>query len=301
MTAPAYPIAMLPPNGLIDPWVARMLSLDLRSRRHVLKQFKPEPLPPFLYKYFSSNQAYSHQNLRDVIVESVLRMNPPSEFNDPFEMRAHILMNGTEEERLARFESLARQQAPHLGWRALQARIQALMSGTQEDFTPTWQQSLKNIREETGVYCFAGSAKNTLMWSHYASNHKGVCLQFERVRDLAILSHAIQVRYTPDLPVLNWIVGFHEGIGDMLFAKHPCWEYERESRILIYGQAGRYLPFGPQALRKLILGCRAEAAFVEAVNGWLEERAAIGHPSIDVYFARQHPKKYRLVVARRVA
>jgi hypothetical protein len=287
---------VLPPNREIDPWVAKMLSLDISNRRHVLKRFKPSPMPPFLYKYFSANHPYSRQNLRDVIVRSVLRMNPPSEFNDPFEMRAHFVMTATEDEKLARFESLAREQAPHLGWRALQARIRALMAASEETFTPVWQQSLNSIREEAGIYCFAGSGKSTLMWSHYASDHKGACLQFERVQDIAVLSHAVRVRYAPDLPIVNWVTDFQKGIGDMLFAKHPCWEYEQESRILIYGQAGRYLAFAPQALTKIVLGCRADPAYVEAVQGWVEERTALGHPPIDVYLARQHPQKYRLVI-----
>ena len=98
MKSDEYPLAILPPNREIDPWVATMLSVDLGTRRHVLKRFKPTPMPPFLYKYFSSNGPYSHRNLRDVIVGSVLRLNPPSGFNDPFEMRAHFVMTGTEEE-----------------------------------------------------------------------------------------------------------------------------------------------------------------------------------------------------------
>jgi hypothetical protein len=232
-----YPLAMLPPNRDLDPWVETMERLDVRARRHVLCRFTP-PMPLFLYKYVSSNQPYSRQNLRDVIVDSVLRLNSPSDFNDPFEMAAHFVMKATEDDKLARYESLARQQASYLGWRAVQARIKELMAATEELFTRTWQKSMKNIRDSAGVYCFAGSAKNRLMWGHYASNHKGVCLQFERALDIRILSHAFRVRYVSDLPVLNSIVSFREGIGEMLFAKDPCWEYEQESRIFIKRRSG---------------------------------------------------------------
>ena len=292
-----YSLAMLPPNKAIDPWVQQMESLDVRARRHVLYQFKP-PMPLFLYKYFSYNQPYSLQNLRDVIVGSVLRLSSPSDFNDPFEMAAHFVMTATEDEKLARYESLVRQQAPHLGWRAIQARIKELMAGTEAFFAPTWQRSLKNVRDSAGVCCFAGSAKNRLMWGHYASNHKGVCLQFERVLDISTLSHAFRVRYVSDLPVLNWIVGFHEGISKMLFSKDPCWEYEQESRILINDQARRYLPFAPQALRRLIFGCRVEPTLVKTVKSFLAERTAAGHPRVEVYAAKQHPTKYRVVVTK---
>jgi len=293
-----YPLAIVPPNMDLDPWLEEMEHLNVRARRHVLHRFNP-PMSLFLYKYFSSDQKYSLENLRDVIVGSVLRLNSPSDFNDPFEMAARFVMTATEDEKLARYESLARQQGPHLGWRAIQARIKELMSGTEETFTPTWQRSLKNIRDSAGVYCFAGSAKNRLMWGHYASNHKGLCIQFERVLDIRILTHAFRVKYVSELPVLNWIVDFHKGIGEMLFAKDPCWEYEQESRIVIVDQARRYLPYAPQALRRLIFGSRVAPSLVEAVQGWLTERAAVGYPPIEIYVARQHAAKYSLVVTRK--
>ena len=69
-----------------------------------------------------------------------------------------------------------------------------MLAVTDDSHTPTWQQSLQKMRNITGIYCFAGSAKNRLMWGHYASNHKGVCLQFERVHDIATFAHAFQVR-----------------------------------------------------------------------------------------------------------
>jgi hypothetical protein len=294
-----YPLAVLPHNRELAPWLAQMQGLDLSARRQVLKRFKPTPMPPFLYKYLSSDREFSLRNVHDVLVRSILRLNFPNSFNDPFEMTAHFVMIATQEEKLARFESLAREQAPYLGWRAVQARVRELMAFTEECFMPRWQQSLKNVRESAGVCCFAGNAKNRLMWGHYASNHKGICLQFERVRDIHTLAHAFRVRYSANFPILNWIVEFHQDIGKMLFSKDPCWEYEQESRILIYEQGGRYLPLVPDALRKLIFGCRAEPAFVDTVMGMLAERDAAGYSPVEVYFARQHTKMYRLVVSRR--
>ena len=68
---------------------------------------------------------------------------------------------------------------------------------------------------------------------------------------------------------------------------------------MINFQAGRYLPFAPQALRGLIFGCRAEPQFINAVEGILSGRAAAGHPPLRVYSAQTHPTKYQLVVKRK--
>jgi hypothetical protein len=159
-----YLLATLPPNPKLAPWIAQMLALDLSGRSHVLKRFKPEPMPPFLYKYLPSKGEFALTNIRDVLVGSVLRLSSPAQFNDPFELKAHFVMTATHEQKLERFGALAREQAPHLGWRAIQERVRNLMSAPEEFFYPNWQQSLNQIRGAPGIYCFAGSPKNHLMW-----------------------------------------------------------------------------------------------------------------------------------------
>jgi hypothetical protein len=295
----AYPRASLPPNPTMEPWIETVERLTLRARRHVLNSFKPEPMSQFLYKYLPCNTPHSTQNLNDVIVGSVLRLSSPRDFNDPFELAAHFVMDATDDEKSERYETLVREQAPHLGSRARQAHVDTLMAATWEQLSPTWQRSLRSIRDTAGVYCFAGKARNRLMWGHYASNHKGVCLQFERVLDIRTFCHALRVRYSPQLPIVNWVVGFHNDIGNMLFSKDPCWQYEQESRIQIPGQAGRYLAFEPQALRRLIFGCKAEVDFIDSVEMLLDERRRAGMPPVDVFVSRQHPTRYHLSVFRR--
>lgn len=34
------------------------------------------------------------------------------------------------------------------------------------------------IQKEIGVYCLTTVPDSILMWSHYANNHKGVCLEY---------------------------------------------------------------------------------------------------------------------------
>jgi hypothetical protein len=292
-----YALAQLPPNRDIDPWVAQIQGLNLRARRHVLRRFTP-PMSPFLYKYFPNHGDYWLINLRDVLVGSVLRLSTPTDFNDPFEMAAHFVMRATDEQKLERYEALVRAQMPHLGSRARQARVDALMTTPIEQLRPVWEQSLARMRHASGIYCFAGDLINRLMWGHYASNHKGVCLEFERVRDTRVLSHAFRVDYVKDLPEIDWVVDLHRGITRMLFSKDPCWSYEQESRIMISDQAERYLAFEPGALRRLVFGCKSEPDLIERVEGLLAERAADGLPPVRIYHARQHPTKYRLMVTR---
>jgi hypothetical protein len=295
--AMSHPVATLPSNRVLSPWIAALEGRNYLDRRWVLRRMKPR-LSRFLYKYRSLDHPHSLENLRDIIVASELRLNRPSDFNDPFDMAAHFVMDATVAQRRTRFKALIREQSPGLGWKEEQAVIQRLMSAPDEENMARCRASLAHTRSTTGIYCFAGTPRNTLMWSHYASNHTGICLQFERALDFSVLGHAMTVKYVPDLPVVNWIVDFQESIGDMLFAKHPCWAYEEESRIVVHFQAGRYLRLKPEALSSIIFGCRSTEAIKATVGGLLAERVSAGYPPVRTYVADMHPTKYRLVIRK---
>jgi hypothetical protein len=156
-------------------------------------------------------------------------------------MTAHVVVDGTPSERWERFESIVRRNEPHLGWRAQKAKIEELTKRPDAELIRFCKAAYANIKTTAGVYCFAGSGKSTLMWSHYAANHTGVCLQFERAKDFATLCQAVRVKYALDLPTVNWMTPGHQEVQRMLLAKHPDWAYEKESRIIAPEQAGLYL------------------------------------------------------------
>ena len=103
--------------------------------------------------------------LKLAVTVLAVRLNSASDFNDPFEMAAHFVMTATEDEKLARYESLARQQARHPGVASSSGSYQGIDCGHRRIFYPPWQRSLMKIRDSAGVYCFAGGAKNRLMWN----------------------------------------------------------------------------------------------------------------------------------------
>jgi DUF2971 family protein len=133
--------------------------------------------------------------------------------------------------------------------------------------------------------------------TRYAQDHTGVCLKFERVRDYRVMLHALPVVYQEDLRVVNWLDAAN-AIVEMLFRKHPDWKYERESRLLLMGQAGRYLPMRPEAVTGIVFGYRATEDARAIVTSLLAERAARGYPPICIYDAIQHSSKYRLVIQK---
>lgn len=168
---PSYPSASFPENDYMRRWHQTLEPLDYVGRRRLLWT-KIEPrLPRFLYKYRRMDQPHSREALRETLVESVLQLRPPIGFNDPFDMAAHFVIEGTLEQRRARFKDFVRIQEPAMQWKEQQRAIQRLMSASEEELREVCRKSLTGIRSTTGVYCFAGTAKSTLMWSHYAHDH----------------------------------------------------------------------------------------------------------------------------------
>jgi hypothetical protein len=132
------------------------------------------------------------------------------------------------------------------------------------------------------------------MWSHYAGEHSGIRLQFELARDLLVLMRAVTVDFVDEYPAINWIdSNFLGGIGVTFTRKHSRWAYEGERRILVDGQAGRYLRYEPAAYRDHF-GCRANQDTRNCIDALLRGRAAAGLPELKRSYARQNEKRYEL-------
>jgi hypothetical protein len=230
-----------------------------------------------------------------MLVDSVLPLSSPAWFNDPFDMHARIVVDGTHEERRRRYTEIAEAQTPPLGWKRREEAIQTLMSRSEGELRQRAQESYSNAAKEFGVCCFVGDrARDVLMWSHYADNHKGVCLQFDYARDVPVFARAVSIDYIDDYPTINWIHNFQRSIGKAILRKHTRWAYENEFRISEPWQAGKYIGFRPEALTGLIFGCRADGDVEKVVDGLLKQRAAAGLPDVRLFRAKQNDKKYEL-------
>jgi hypothetical protein len=82
--------------GLVDEW-RRGRYLE---QRRLLRRYNSKELPRFLYKFRGLSGPYDVDNLRAMLVHSVLRLNSPAFLNDPFEMRVQIILDSTREQRV---------------------------------------------------------------------------------------------------------------------------------------------------------------------------------------------------------
>src|ERR1019366_4685553 len=80
------------------------------------------------------------------------------------------------------------------------------------------------------LYCLAPDPHSTLMWSHYAENPSGICLEFRTDNNLLFIC-AWEVLYRSQYP--KWMPqNLSETAMEMILTKAEDWSYEKEFRLI---------------------------------------------------------------------
>jgi len=266
------------------------------ERRLEIARWVKPPLPRFLYKYraVEYDDPVAIDRLRDLLVRSRFWLSSSDDFNDPFDMSAKFLIGKGGLAKRKRFEKLAKMVG--LKRREREKFVRVSMSTPHNKLEDRFRFIFEKNVSETGVYSFAGDPRSILMWSHYAKNHTGICIQFEMAQDIGNLSKAIPVEYTVNYPEVDWLTDFKESLTAVMLSKHEGWKYEREERIVMPRQARKYIRFKSIALRSIIFGCRATRKEKDAIAGLLKERASLKLNPVYLYQAKQHKSEYKLVI-----
>jgi hypothetical protein len=221
-----------------------------------LKEFLPDGLPKVLYKFSAINN-----NLHKSLKDSYLWHSRPSTFNDPFDCYKHLLKFEPTEKDIIEFCT----KNYEAGEPALQGQIAYLLRNPHKLVDAQWKSMDDSINGQ-GICCFTANFKNTLMWSHYAANHSGVCLVFSPHRDISPL--IVKVRYTGDFVPRNYYESNRVGALIMLSTKSSDWQYEQEYRS-ISGTPGENI-FKREMLREVIFGCKTKQDDVFAIMNTIE-------------------------------
>ena len=285
------------PDIELDAWISRINALPYFARRIAIATRLTPPFTRFMYKYraVDAKSEQSINQLREILIESKLWLSAPLDFNDPFDTSARIVAEGKMKSVRTRMERIGKSQGLRRKERKAYAKaIEKIpRSQLERDLSATYEKSLEMV----GVHCFAGDPRSILMWSHYANNHKGVCIQFERAKDFPLLCRALSVDYSDNYPTVNWVRGFGPSLSKVLLKKSLCWAYEAEERLIKPDKARQYLQFNPAAISAVIYGCRVSADVRQIVEEILNERKRL-HPPLRVYAAAKHRSRYRLQLAR---
>ena len=214
------------------------------------------PLPDTLYKYCP----FDLTRLRQTILRSEAWFTIPLHFNDPFDCRPYVDVAGSLDQQKRWVEDLIRRNVGKQATKVQVAAAEHLRASLEKHGfegllgTDLRSQALDELLSNLGVLSLSSRADSTLMWSHYAAQHKGVCLGFSSSEDP--FSKALPVVYNDARPSYRL---FDEDRKDLVetfvLRKAADWQYEREWRVALPNRTG-VQSISPKALVRVIFGAR---------------------------------------------
>lgn len=246
-----------------------------------------------LYKYGCFNK-YTQQ----LFTTGKVYFASPDSFNDPFEcdpvLSTHNLSRDKYREFLIR---KAKENGENsAGAKAKAAHIMKAGLIDQPGTLSKIRQEMKDYYNRAGIYCLSETHDDILMWSHYADNHRGYCIQFEANSRTIVFGAAQKVIYSASYPVADLLEEDNvERLELALLTKYEGWSYEKEWRIIHLSHDENRPAWGLKdypvnLMKKVILGARMAEDHKQSIESWIGQR----REQVLLMQAQLHPSRYAL-------
>lgn len=174
---------------------------------------------------------------------------------------------------------------------AMQQHKAELLDNTR--MAPIWEAEWEKFRQALGqalgILSLSEDPANILMWSHYASQHFGVVVEFDdkhpwfnqKTTPTDDLRYLVQVSYVEHPHPRTWkqVNGT-----DMLYTKTAAWAYEREWRMIRPLKDGTEVSSGifcfdvpAEAVRSITFGYRTKPALETEIRAAMNANPALAH------------------------
>lgn len=256
------------------------------DRKHIRK----------LYKYlpFSANSI-------SILINKKIWYALPNSLNDPFDCQMveySIDADAIKKERITEYDRVYKEKSNSgkFGEKLHKLFKSTLTKSSRKErqFYETLekvqfeQQALVN---QFGILSLSATAKNILMWSHYAQNHTGFCIEFIRNENNALGADAVPVIYCKSR------TGGDEDTeeGGIFARKHTGWRYEKEWRIVQL--PGDSLHPIPGNISSVIVGSKMEESSLETIKNILGQHnsnESSRRKHIRLKYAEMDPEDYKI-------
>lgn len=246
--------------------------------------------PASIYKYFREDQ-------RSIVAvkENKLWYSVPCKFNDVFDCDILIDEKAILNSVLKPFPDKRGVRPGRPVWKEVQKQIAKEI--------PSLRTTLDGLKTKTGIACFSESDDSILMWSHYANNHRGICVEYDLMKineqlgfsPVPVVYGGERVRFGTIAPD-KYEAESKRVLIESLTSKSQEWDYEREWRIIRDDGAcgSKWDPDKNGALLEMIrpisiiLGCMTNPELEEEVKAHcIKER-------INLYKMRKSNEQYKL-------
>lgn len=207
-----------------------------------------------VYKYFQWNR-FS----KKLFTDQELYLGASEDYNDPLEFAARFNHDGEKILKTIKRMNNWRQQA-HM----------SILKQSHDPIATLWHSYVSQVKS-TGICCFSQNYDNILMWSHYADNHRGICVAFdtELLQDEDV--HLYKVKYRKQLPVIDLPWSRAKQIRQQT-TKYIGWKYEQEIRAIKQfdrkkvRKKDRKWYIDKAAIKEIFLGCRCSLKQSEEIR-----------------------------------
>ena len=159
-------------------------------------------------------------------------------FNDPWDFRPNFSSEipvepATRERNIQWLDAMSRKYHAHL---PEEEHLRRARNQKEDEAYFAWLVSEVSARtaqaavDRYRVYCVSAAPDNTLMWSHYAASHTGICLEFACRNK--VFGTAIRVQYLSRYPAFDLFDNADDTILLPWLTKSDAWSYEQEFRVI---------------------------------------------------------------------
>lgn len=184
-------------------------------------------IPDFLYKY-ESLSAHSLASL----INNTIWLAKPGSFNDPFDC-AITLDRKKYKQSIMHAITVAIERAEPKGLRP--EHLQDIWPGDKEAFEDFRNHILEMV-QNMGICAFSALPNHMLLWSHYANNHRGFCVEYDFREGTKLRGLAREVKYEDSMPSLStadFARDKEKSLDALWLTKARCWSYEQEWRVMM--------------------------------------------------------------------
>lgn len=256
-------------------------------------KYKNIPTSLFKYKSFDGN-GYSI----DILQKDEIHLSTPDKFNDPFD--CSIIFTKTLVNFYEFLDDFIKPEFGESKTEEIENIFSEIFKSENNEMLSMFNSGLKN---DMYITCFSEYKDSILMWSHYADNHRGFCIEYDfssfdysdyRTRLL------YPVIYTDSIfdATEYFQSGFEEGntynnfmITYAAITKSTVWDYEKEWRYV--------LPLGPSNDSKFLSVPKPKAIYLGAKVSKENKENIIKlatERGMEVYQMAMNPSKFNLII-----
>ncbi len=278
---------------------SREMTSLIQKQRDALEKYYATIAPPSLFRYRPIEEEIIDREL-NTLKDNKMWFSVKSALNDVFEIRVKergindyehlhnqikqlddmIAKCNDMQKQLTKLGDIENIEQLKSDIELQKSNIELQKTNLQSIKPSNYQEMVNSFWGSSAISCLSERNDNILMWSHYASNNRGMCIEYS-MRELVQNTNFIMapVNYSSEPPSTNRYAQSEVLLMNAMFTKYSGWEYEKEWRCIIARYAndtydGR-APFGidkgialeTSPVKAIYLGCNIKEDILKKVVG----------------------------------